>query len=85
MNSLLPFLLFLKGNVTFLHNTLEQEAGEGVKKNIKYCGTETARVGSTDFFFVVFLFSREKANTPRFAEPQQDEKREKVLQGRKKL
>lgn len=49
----------------FLHNTLKQEAGEGMKKNIKYCGTKITRVGTLIFLLLFFFpFSREKENAP---------------------
>lgn len=48
----------------FLHNPPEHGAGEGVKKNIKYCGTEIARVGNPDFFCFFLSFFPEKKKTP---------------------
>lgn len=64
----------------FLHNTLKQEAGEGIKKNIKYCGTKIARVGTLIFLLLFFFpFSREKENAPHFAEPQQGQQRERCF------
>lgn len=61
----------------FLHNSPEHGAGEGVKKNIKYCGTEIARVGNADFFVFSFLFSREKENIPHFASPSRVNRRKR--------
>lgn len=70
MNYLFLFLLFLKWNLRFLHNTLEQEAGEGVKKNIKYCGTKIARVGNADVFFCFsFRFPEKKKTAPILLSP----------------
>jgi len=48
-------------------------------------GVKLQELATLIFVLFFFPFSIEKENTPHFAEPQQSEQREKVLQGRKKL
>lgn len=66
-----------------IHQSME--LGKGWRKTLSTVGLKLQELAILIFLFFSFLFSREEENTPHFAEPQQGEQREKVLQGRKKL